>query len=130
MQFVPFFLKKHLNFFVKHSKMYFAKLFLKGVIGMATHKLKQRANGHRSWAVRFLLITLALFLFLKAVQLYGQIREKRQTMAEIDSKIQTQMVVNEGLSDQVENASDYLEQGAYEDGYVRPGQQIYQSAAG
>lgn len=97
---------------------------------MAMHKSKQRSNSHRSWAVRFLLIALAVFLFLKAVQLYGQIREKRQEMADFDSKIQTQMVINEGLSDQVNNASDYLEQEAYEDGYVRPGQQIYQSAAG
>lgn len=97
---------------------------------MATHKSQRRGNSRRSWAVRFLLIIFALFLFLKAVQLYGQIREKRQTMADFDNRIQTQSVINEGLADQVDNAEDYLEQGAYEDGYVWPGQQIYQSEAG
>jgi hypothetical protein len=96
---------------------------------MANHKSRQR-SGHRHWAVRFLLIALALYLFLKAVQLYGQIQEKRQVMMDFDNRIQTQLVINEGLTDQVENAEDYLEQGAYEDGYIWPGQQVYQSEAG
>jgi hypothetical protein len=96
---------------------------------MANHKSRQR-SGHRHWAVRFLLIALVLYLFLKAVQLYGQIQEKRQVMMDFDNRIQTQLVINEGLTDQVENAEDYLEQGAYEDGYIWPGQQVYQSEAG
>lgn len=97
---------------------------------MATHKSKQHVVSRRNWAVRFLLIALTLFVFLKAVQLYGQIQEKKQAMADFDSRIQTQIVINEGLTDQVENAEDYLEQEAYEDGYVWPGQQVYQSEAG
>ena len=97
---------------------------------MATHKTKMRVSNQRSWVVRFLLIALALFLFLKAVQIYGQIREKRQAMADFDNRIQTQMVINEGLTDQVENADDYLEQKANEDGYYLSGQQVYQSEAG
>ena len=97
---------------------------------MTAHKTKQRTTNQRIWVVRFLLIALALFLFLKAVQIYGQIREKRQAMADFDSRIQTQMVINEGLADQVENADDYLEQKANEDGYYLSGQQVYQSEAG
>ena len=97
---------------------------------MATHKSKQHVGNRRSFAVRFLLVALALFLFLKAVQLYGQIREKRQAMADFDNRIQTQIVINEGLTDQVENAEDYLEQKANEDGYFLSGQQVYQSEAG
>ena len=97
---------------------------------MATHRPKQYVGNRRSWVVRFLLIALALFLFLKAVQLYGQIREKRQTMADFDNRIQTQIVINEGLTDQVENAEDYLEQKANENGYYLSGQQVYQSEAG
>ena len=97
---------------------------------MATHKSQQRVGNRRSWAVRFLLVALAVFLFLKAVQLYGQIREKRQAMADFDNRIQTQIVINEGLTDQVENAEDYLEQKANEDGYYLSGQQVYQSEAG
>lgn len=95
-----------------------------------TKRSVRRVKNRRSWAVRFLLIALAVFLFLKAVQLYGQIREKRQAVAELDNKIQTQMVINEGLSDQAENADDYLEHKANDDGYYLSGQQIYQSEAG
>ena len=97
---------------------------------MATHKSKRRVGNRRNWAVRFLLIAFALFVFLKVAQLYGQLQEKRQQIADVDSKIQMQMVINEGFADQVENADDCREQGAYEDGYARPGQQIYQSEAG
>lgn len=97
---------------------------------MATHKSKQRVGNRRNWAVRFLLIAFALFVILKVVQLSGQIQEKRQQIAEYDSKIRTQNVINEGLAEQAENADDSCEQGAYENGYVHSGQQIYQSEAG
>lgn len=91
---------------------------------------KRRVKNRRGWAVRFLLIALAVFLFLKAVQLYGQIKEKQLAESELDNKIRTQIVVNEGLSDQVENADEYLEQEANDDGYYQPDQQIYQNEAG
>jgi len=97
---------------------------------MAAQKSSRRLANRRSWAVRFLLIALAAFLFLKAVQIYGQIREKRQAMADYDSRIQTQIVVNEGLADQANNADDYLEHKANEEGYYLPGQQVFQNEAG
>ena len=80
--------------------------------------------------IRFLIIALAAFLFLKAVQLYGQLEEKRHNLANYDEKIRNQMIINEALADQVENADDYLEQKSYEDGYFHPGQQVFQSDAG
>lgn len=94
---------------------------------MAKRKVARRVVSRRGWAVRFLLIALAVFLFLKAVQLYGQIKEKRQAEAELDAKIRTQAVINEGLSDQAddEKAAEQLEQKAYDDGYGHPGQQFY-----
>lgn len=95
-----------------------------------TKRTMRRVKNRRSWTVRFLLIALAVFLFLKAVQLYGQIREKQQAVSDLDNKIRTQMVINEGLSDQAENADDYLEHKANDDGYYLSGQQIYQSEAG
>ncbi len=97
---------------------------------MATRKSRQRVGNRHSWAVRFLLIAFALFVFLKVVQLHGQLQEKRQQIADNNNKIQTQMVINEGLTDQTENADEHREQGAYEDGYVYSGQQIYQSEDG
>lgn len=108
--------------------MYFVELFIKkGAISMATRKTAKRVRGRRGLAVRFLLIALAIFLFLKAVQLYGQIREKRLEMDKLDAEIRTQGVVNEGLADQDANADDHREQAAHEDGYYYSGQQIYQS---
>lgn len=97
---------------------------------MATHKLKQRVGNRRNWVVRFMLIAFALFVFLKVVQLSDQLQEKRKQIADRDRMIQTQLVINEGLADQVTNADDYREQGAYENGYVHSGQQIYQSEEG
>lgn len=97
---------------------------------MAAQKTSHHFANRHSWAVRFLLIALAAFLFLKAVQIYGQIREKRQAMADYDARIQTQIVVNEGLADQVDNADEYLEHKANEEGYYLPGQQVFQNEAG
>ena len=97
---------------------------------MATRKTVRRSGKRHSWAVRFLLIALALFLFLKAVQLYGQIEEKRQSLKDLDNRIQTQLVRNEGLADQAANAGDYIEHNAYENGYFLPEQQVFQSDAG
>ena len=89
-----------------------------------------RSRSRRSIAIRFLLIALAVFMFLKAVQLYGQIVEKKQAESELDNKIRTQSVINEGLADQAEHADEYLEHNANDDGYYLPGQQIYQGEAG
>ena len=97
---------------------------------MAKHRVARRGVNRRAWAVRFLLIALAVFLFLKAVQLYGQIREKQLAENDLDNKIRTQIVINEGLSDQAENADDYLEHKANDDGYYMSGQQVYQSEVG
>ena len=97
---------------------------------MAVQKTSRHSSKQRSWAVRLALIVLAVYLFLKAVQIYGQIREKREAMADYDARIQTQIVVNEGLADQVDNADDYLEHKANEDGYYLPGQQVFQNEAG
>lgn len=97
---------------------------------MATNRAAKPAANHRGWLVRILLVVLALFLFLKAVQLYGQLQEKKLAMADLDSRIETQIVINEGLADQVDNADDYLEHKANEDGYYAPGQQVYQNEAG
>lgn len=80
--------------------------------------------------VRILVIVLAFFMFFKAVQLYGQLSEKQQAIDELSNRIQTQIVVNEGLADQAENADDYLEHKANEDGYYMSGQQVYQNEAG
>lgn len=97
---------------------------------MTTKRAVKPAANRRSWLVRVLLVVLALFLFLKAVQLYGQLQEKELAVADLDSRIETQLVINEGLADQVDNADDYLEHKANEDGYYAPGQQVYQNEAG
>lgn len=97
---------------------------------MATKKSAKASTNGRGWVIRILLIALALFIFIKAVQLYSQLEQKRLADAELDSKIQTQMVINEGLADQVEHAEDYLEHKANDNGYFVPGQQVYQNEAG
>lgn len=97
---------------------------------MSTKRAAKPASNRRGWIVRALVIVLALFLFLKVVQLYGQLQEKKLAMTDLDGRIETQKVINEGLADQVDNADDYLEHKANEDGYYAPGQQVYQNEAG
>ena len=97
---------------------------------MAANKSANKVANRRSLIVRLLLIALVLFVFLKAVQLYGQIKQKRLSLESLNNQIQTQTVYNEGLMDQVNNADEYVEHKANEDGYYMPGQQIYQNEAG
>lgn len=97
---------------------------------MAAKKSAKTAKKSRGWVVRIVLIAFALYIFIKAVQLYSQLEQKQLAYAELDNKIQTQMVINEGLADQVEHAEDYLEHKANGNGYYVPGQQVYQNEAG
>ena len=97
---------------------------------MATKGSTKSTVKHRGWVVRILLIALALFLFFKAVQLYGQLKEKQLALAELENRIVTQKVINEGLQDKVDNVEDYLEHEANENDYYFPGQQIFQNEAG
>ena len=97
---------------------------------MANKKVSKTTVSRRGLVVRLLLIALLLYVLLKAVQLYGQLEQKRLALEKIHSQIQTQTVYNEGLMDQVSNSDEYVEHKANEDGYYMPGQQIYQNEAG
>ena len=97
---------------------------------MASKKSAKTSTNSRGWVIRIVLIAFALYIFISAVQLYSQLEQKRLADAELDSKIQTQKVINEGLADQVEHAEDYLEHKANGNGYFVPGQQVYQNEAG
>ena len=97
---------------------------------MATKKTTQKTTTRRGLLGRLLVIALVLFVFIEAVQLYAQLEKKRLALSELEVQMQTQSVINEGLNDQVNNADDYFEHKANEDGYYMPGQQIYQNEAG
>ena len=97
---------------------------------MAAKKSAKASVNGRVWVIRVLLIAFALFVFIKAVQFYGQLEQKQLAVAELESQKQMQYVINEGLADQIEHADDYLEHKANENGYYAPGQQVYQNEAG
>ena len=97
---------------------------------MVQRKMVRPVRSRREWAVRFLLIALAVFLFLKAVQLYGQIQEKQRALAFLNQQIQTQMVKNESDAALLEDPTSQVEMGAYDSGNLRPGEQVFQSEAG
>ena len=97
---------------------------------MALKKANRKPINRTALFIRLLLIALLLFVFIKAVQLYGQLEQKKLELADLMIQTQTQEVINEGLTDQVNNADDYVEHKANEDGYYMPGQQIYQNEAG
>lgn len=86
----------------------------------------RRVGNRRAWAVRFLLIALAVFLFLKAVQLHGQLNAKASEIAAVDEKSRAQAVVNEGYEEQLEDVDGILENNANDSGNYLPGQQVFQ----
>ena len=86
----------------------------------------RRVGNRRAWAVRFLLIALAVFLFLKAVQLHGQLDAKASEIAALEQKTAKAKTENEALEEQLtdENLDDTLLHGAYDKDHARPGDQI------
>lgn len=86
----------------------------------------RRVGNRRAWAVRFLLVALAVFLFLKAVQLRGQLDAKASESAAVDEKIRAQAVANEGYEEQLEDVDGIKEHNANDAGYYLPGQQVLQ----
>lgn len=97
---------------------------------MVQRKAVRRVRNRRAWVLRCLLIALVVFLFLKGVQVYGQIDEKIRAVAEIEEQQRLQKIRNEESLDLLESVEANLENEANEDGYYYPNQQIYQSAAG
>ena len=97
---------------------------------MAQRKAVRRVRNRRAWVLRGLLIVLVVFLFLKGVQVYGQIDEKIQAVAEIEEQKRLQKIRNEESLDLLESVEDNLENKANEDGYYLPGQQVYVVDAG
>ncbi|MBQ9860115.1 MAG: hypothetical protein IJO76_05505 [Clostridia bacterium] len=91
---------------------------------------RRKAKKKSNLAVRIVLVAVAAFLFFKLVQLHSQIEEKQQLIDNMNSNIIKQQLINEDLSEQIENADAYLERQANEAGLGLPGQQVYQNAAG
>lgn len=94
---------------------------------MTKRKAVRRVGNRRAWAVRFLLVALSAFLFLKAVQLHGQLRAKQLELMATEQAIQKQEAINEELLSQTDpNAvNDTLQNEAYGDGFANNGEQIY-----
>lgn len=92
--------------------------------------VKRRARKKSNWAVRFVLVAVAAFLFLKLVQLHTQIEEKQQLLDNMSDRINIAMLMVEDLNEQVSNVEKQQERQANEAGLYFPGQQVYQNAAG
>ena len=94
---------------------------------MTKRKAVRRVGNRRAWATRFLLVALSAFLFLKAVQLHGQLRAKQLEVAAPEQAIQKHEAINEDLNNQLD--SDVLDESlrneANENGYYLNGEQIY-----
>ncbi len=93
-------------------------------------RAKTRSAKKANWAVRILLIAVAAFLFLKLVQVHVQLEDKQQQLIDLNNSINHQVLINEDLTEQTENAEDILEREANDAGLYLPGQQIYQGSAG
>ena len=92
-------------------------------------KTRRRAASTHSWVWRIVLLAFAAFLFVKVVQVYVQLDEKGKQLALLQDGIVKQTLINEDLSEQIDNADGYMERYANEAGWVLPGQQIYQDSA-
>ena len=94
---------------------------------MTRRKAVHRVGNRRAWATRFLLVALSAFLFLKAVQLHGQLRAKQLEVAATEQAIQKQEAINEDLNNQLDSDAldESLRNEANENGYYLNGEQIY-----
>ena len=94
---------------------------------MTKRKAVRRVGNRRAWAVRFLLVALVAFVFLKAVQLHSQLRAKQLELMATEQAIQKQEAINEELLSQTDpNAvNDTLQKEAAEKGFINNGEEIY-----
>ena len=75
--------------------------------------------------LRVAFAAFAVYVAVQIVSLQIQLRDKKQEIDKLDADIQKQELLNEALKDKVENADTYLAEGAREQGYYLPGEQIF-----
>lgn len=94
---------------------------------MTKRKAVRRVGNRRAWAVRFLLVALVAFVFLKAVQLHSQLRAKQLELVATEQAIQKREAINEDLKSQSDPdvVDDTLQNKAHENGFANNGEQIY-----
>ena len=92
----------------------------------SVHKVKKKAN----WPLRILVLAGVAFLFIQLWRSQDQLAKKQQEKLQVENDIHTQMVINEDLTAQKEDADATLEDKANEAGYFEPGQQIFFESAG
>ena len=85
--------------------------------------MKKRVN----WPLRILIVAGALFVFVKTVQLYAQIVEKREIIDHLQTEVNNARLYNEDLEEKLNgDFAGYLEERLRKDGFVHPNDQIYQ----
>lgn len=79
-----------------------------------------------SWCLRFAIVLLLAFTFIKGMQVLAQIQERRTQIDEVNRQIAVAELYNEDLEEKSRNSDQYLEQRLRENNYVRPNDQVYQ----
>ncbi len=92
---------------------------------MRMRAAKNAKKKKKNIILRVAFAAFAVYVVVQIVSLQIQLRNKKQEIKKLDADIQKQELLNEALKDKVENADTYLAEGAREQGYYLPGEQIY-----
>ena len=88
---------------------------------MRMRAAKNAKKKKKNIILRIAFAAFAVYVVVQIVSLQIQLRNKKQEIEQLDADIQKQ----EPLKDKVENADTYLAEGAREQGYYLPGEQIF-----
>lgn len=84
----------------------------------------------KSIFLRIALVAFAVYMVVVLVQLQMEISDRQKDIDSLQAQILQQQRLNEDLQNKVENTDLYLEQQARDDGYVRPGEDVFQEVPG
>lgn len=90
---------------------------------MRAAKSKQKK---KNIVLRIALAAFAVYAVIQVVSLRIQIHEKQKEYEWYQTQIQQQELQNEALEENNNHSEEYLEEGARDQGYFLPGEQIFQ----
>lgn len=90
---------------------------------MRAAKPKQKK---KNIVLRIALAAFAVYAVIQVVSLQIQIHEKQKEYEWYQAQIQQQELQNEALEENSNHSEEYLEEGARDQGYFLPGEQVFQ----
>lgn len=72
----------------------------------------------------------AVYVVVQVISLQIQLREKSEQLEKNNQEIHRMELLNEDKKEKIENSEKYTEEKAYDQGFCKPGEQVYQVVPG